>query len=281
LLSVIVHRPDRVARLEDTLGDLAGQVASLGGEIVVVSTEQYVEITALKIYGDMIRQLRVDRTGEPAAWEAGAVAASRPTVAFTVAGCRYGPGWAASASGRRGAIVAGPVDLAAGAGRVGRCSYLCDYADFLEDQDCGRGGAAACNVAFDRRTLMDLGPRHGWEKWSILGRGGTPIEWSAALRSTVDPPRELRRSGLAQFRRGRHYAAGRSAGWARAARIAAGAGCLGLPPLRLARVVADRSVRRSEGLLLLADLPCLAALLGCWSLGEMAGYLAGPRNDAS
>ena len=274
MLSVVVNWSVEHADLAATLADLSPQVEAVGGEIIVVSRFDG------KKTRSYARFQRVDHPGEPAAWEAGARVARNMLVAFTAAGCRYAEGWARGAIEGASEVVAGPVGIVDGAGVVARCVYLCDYSAFGVRR-IPAGVAAACNVSFDRATLRRLGPRHGWEKWAMLGRGGPRVAWSASMRAMVDPPPGLRRNGLAQFARGRHYAAGRSAGWARWARIAASPACVGLPAVRLGRLVADGALGRADGGSRALRLALMAGLVGCWSLGEMAGYLIGPDIDES
>jgi hypothetical protein len=261
-------------------------VRDVGGELLIVTAldRDAIETATALINDSAVRWIKIEPPlTEPTAWEAGLAASEGAALGFCQARGRYATGWARSALDglANGAdVVAGPVRLAKAARLASRAAHLCDYAAFDDPEDEGLGGAAACNLAMDRRILENFSCGTGLHKCALLATDGLHVVWRPDLSATLSPVGSFRAAGVARFHRGRHYASLRSAPWPRWARIGAGLGCLILPPLLFARLLALAHVRRHRLRTLLLGVPWIAASLGLWSLGEMAGYWSGPGTSA-
>jgi hypothetical protein len=275
-LSVVIVWREIREGLAECLAGLVDQVRSERGEILVATDRPEAEVAGTLDRFPGVRRVQVDEPlTEPRAWRAGVDAARGETVAFGQARGRYAPGWARAvlargATGDR--VVAGPVCLKEGTSIGGRAAFLCDYAPFADPDGPDPGGAASVNVAFGRRALAEeAGP--GLHKWALLASGRFRAVWEPGMRVALDA---VGPAGVARFHRGRHYAALRAAGWPAAGRLAAGLGCVALPWLLAARLARVPHVRRRHLGTLALGSPWVAASLGLWSLGEMAGYWTGP-----
>src|SRR5206468_944410 len=150
----------------------------------------------------------------------------------------------------------------------------------------GEGRVSSNNCAFARRTLRALGEADGLDKTRLLARGGLRVSWVPAMQVMARPESAFLADGVTRFRRGRHYASTRSAGWSlvtgsgRAQGIlVVGVGCLGAMRARAAAVargtrvvaVVDREARRAQG---------VADRLGAVAAPDFAAALALPGVDA-
>ncbi|MEO6809171.1 MAG: hypothetical protein ABI353_08655 [Isosphaeraceae bacterium] len=274
---------------EDVVGalrSLIGGVRDEGGEVLIVTAlgRDSIETASTAINDDAVRWIRVEPPlTEPNGWNAGLAASNGTTLGFGQAKGQYAAGWARSVMAARanGAdVVAGPVRLSRAARLTSQAAHLCDYAAFDDPGDEGPGGAAACNLAFDRRILDDFPSENGLHKCALLATNKLRVVWRPEMSATLSPLGSFKAAGVARFHRGRHYASLRAATWPRSARIVAGLGCLALPFLLFVRLIALDHVRRRYRRTLFLGSPWIATSLGLWSLGEMAGYWSGTGNSA-
>jgi hypothetical protein len=270
-LSVVLVWRDPKEGIVEAVGSLADQVGAVGGELIVVTPLAHREIAAAQGCVAGPRWVRVEKSwSEPRAWEVGVREARGAVVAFGQARCRYAEGWAEaildSAIGPDRAV-AGPVLAAPGMSLADRAAFLCDYG--LLSGSSGRG-AAACNVAFERATLLPWCDGTGVAKADLLGRGGFRVEWHPAMAATIHPVQAARADRVMRYHRGRSYAARRAERWSPARRAVFGAGCLLLPTILLARLATTR-----ERATLARGLPWIVAALAAWSAGELVGYWRG------
>jgi hypothetical protein len=217
-------------------------------------------------------------------------AATAPVVAVIEDHVIVPPGWARAhldAQARGEQVVGGAVENAATERLVDWAAFLCEYHHLIPPLPAGPvPGITGNNTSYDRALLMTY--RDTWRK----GR------WEDHLHEA------MRRDGVTLFshpeiRVGhkKHYSVGEylsqrylySRAWAgvrsretpAAARFAAGAARVVLPPvlyLRMVRTIWNKGRHRRE---LLRSLPMLALFALGWALGEMVGFWCGPGTALS
>ena len=278
-LSVVLVWRDPDERIIESLRSLIDPVQALDGEVIVVSGrfDRETESARTAISGARWIEIEAPVT-EQRAWEAGFAVARCPIVAFAQARCRYEPGWAEavlSAEIGPGRVAAGPVSPAPALGLRALASYLCDYGAFADPEGRGGGAVASNNLAFHRSDLARIADGRGLWKPRLMGSENLKPIWMTGMRAEVRPPESILAAALARYRRGRAFAAFRASRWPRIGAILAGCGCPILPILLMARLVADRYLRRHYPRAFGAGAPWIAGLLTAWSIGEMVGYWGG------
>jgi hypothetical protein len=229
------------------------------------------------------RFVRVDAAPEDGRGELyarGLAAARAPVVAFTDSETVLLPGWRRAleeAVAAGAAVVGGPVLPGARTARAW-AGFLVDYAAHaVPPYRSASGDVSGNNVAYRAAVLAEVLDGPVWKSLvnaRLAARGVRPV---VAEGMRVEARRRYSWRALTWDRvgHGRQYALWRAAGWSRRQRIAWGLACplvAGVLAMRLARTVARHPTLRRPPV---RSAPLVALALGCWSVGEAAGYLRG------
>ncbi len=214
----------------------------------------------------------------------GIAAARADLVALLEDDCLVAPGWcrAAANSGNRVAAVGGAVEPGPYRRTLDWAIYFCEYGRFmLPVPSAGPAPLPGNNVVYRRWALDDLPETVRTEfrevfvhtAWQLAGVP-TRVDGSLVVHNvntwslpdvTSDP-----------YHHGRAYAAGRFGARSAPFRTVVALLALALPVVKLLRIVGGTVSRgRLIGPLALA-VPWMLVFVTSWSLGEMAGCLAGP-----
>ncbi|MBA2260862.1 MAG: glycosyltransferase [Acidobacteria bacterium] len=166
--------------------------------------------------------------------------------------------------------------------------YFCEYGRFTLPLQHGMNivlALAANNVTYKRTALArvpssddgfyDMFVHAAWE------RAGVPMRTDRTLVVRNVNAWSLAHVTSVPYHHGRafagHRAAGRSGPW----RAAIGLLALGLPILKLGRIVSGTASRKRLAGRLLQALPWMVVFNTSWSLGEAVGYVRGPGDSAT
>lgn len=259
-----------------------------GDDIIVASNFAWSHSNAPYSAGARIIDLPLDPgTTVPELRAAGLAAASGSIVAFTEDHCVVTPGWREALlrgyeTGAEG--VGGPVGLAPGGRPLDWAVYFYDYARFAPPMRSGLvRSLSGANMSFARsfletsRELLRHEVLESILEREFLRRGRSMYLEAEAI--VVHGARQaVARSVVLAFALARGYAAGRVENAPRMRRLGFASATPLLPLVLAARILAAMAPRGKLGRLALAT-PWLALLLGSWSAGECAGYLAGAGNS--
>lgn len=278
-LTVIVGSLDAGAHLPDCLASLESACAGLDAEILVVDGSGAGSVDQLRQRFASARFIAMPSgTLVPALWGRGLRDARGRIVAFTIAQCRVGAGWARSLiegiqAGASG--VGGPLDVLPGTSATGRATFYLRYSAWLGAQDGQVAEIAGDNAAYDHtalRAVRNDAPESFWEieahaRFRELGR--TLVMHAGATAWFTDD------TGLATMA-ARRFAHGRHSG---AFRVRRGirtrwqmiAGAPLVPLVLLTRVA--RRVARARGHLVrfVTSLGAFLVLAAAWAAGEAFG----------
>lgn len=197
--------------------------------------------------------------------------------------CTVAPGWLPallSAHAKGHAVVGGPVDHA-GAGAYDWALYLCEYGAYQPPVTDGPVGTlSGVNAGYDRGALLTC--QGAWseafyenEVHDALRAHGFGLHLAAGARVTSHLRMPAKAAAAHFFGGGRHFGLYRKARQPAPRRALLPLAAPLVPLVLLGRIlgrVARRNPRRLPRSLL--ALPYLAWLVGAWSAGEAAGYLA-------
>lgn len=213
----------------------------------------------------------------------GLESARHAMVAFTDSRSELQPGWRAVAVKALGAgakVVGGPVlpdrlhPLRTAAG------FMVEYGPHAASPfHNARGDVSANNVAYAREALESV-VSPGDPVWKsfvnerLASRGIAPVVLPD-MRVTSIKRYGWHDLGCERAAQGRFFGSQRAARWSRARRVAAAAGCTGLPLLSYGRLWAQ--LRHDPRLRspFIRCTPLVLVALASWSAGEAIGYLAG------
>jgi hypothetical protein len=156
-LTVIVGSVDAGTRLSECLEALQSACAGIDAEILVVDGSAESSLDLVRKRFSSARFLSMPSgTLVPALWGRGLREARGRIVAFTIAQCRVGAGWArtliegirAGASG-----VGGPIDVRPGTSATGRATFYLRYSAWLNASDGTVREIAGDNAAYDHAAL--------------------------------------------------------------------------------------------------------------------------------
>ncbi len=157
--SVVVPVWRQWGELERLLGDLAGQSAPGGFEVLVVDNEPPSAPPLALPPG--ARLVPCPAPGSYAARNAGAALARGGWLVFTDADCRPRPGWLAAlaraAEAHPGALVAGPVEVESAGARPNPCEAYDMVRGIPQARYVARGYAATANLAVPRAAFDAVG----------------------------------------------------------------------------------------------------------------------------
>lgn len=278
-LTVIVGSLDAGAHLPECLASLHSACEGLDAEILVVDGSA---TTSLDLISQRFASARFiampSGTLVPALWGRGLRDARGRIVAFTIAQCRVGAGWARSLidgirSGASG--VGGPLDVLPGTSATGRATFYLRYSAWLGVPDGLVSEIAGDNAAYDHAALRAVRNDAAESFWEVEAHAGfrqlghTLIMHSGATAWFADD------TGLATMA-ARRFAHGRHSG---AFRVRSGirtrwqmiVGAPLVPFVLLARV-ARRVVRaRGHVLRFVTSLGAFCVLAAAWAAGEAFG----------
>jgi hypothetical protein len=278
-LTVIVGSLDAGAHLPDCLASLQAACEGLDAEILVVDGSAAAGLELVRQRFASARFISMPRgTLVPALWGRGLRDARGRIVAFTIAQCRVGAGWARSLidgirSGAAG--VGGPLDVLPGTSATGRATFYLRYSAWLGLPDGPVREIAGDNAAYDHAALRALRNDAAESFWEVEAHarlrdvGRTLIMHSGATAWFTDD------TGLATMA-ARRFAHGRHSGAFRVRRgirtrwqMIVGAP---LVPFVLLTRVAARVVRaRGHVLHFVTSLGAFVVLAAAWAAGEAFG----------
>ena len=278
-LTVIVGSLDAGPHLPECLASLQSACEGLDAEILVVDASAAAGLDMIGQRFTSARFISMPRgTLVPALWGRGLRDARGRIVAFTIAQCRVGAGWAHSLidgirSGAAG--VGGPLDVLPGTSATGRATFYLRYSAWLGSLDGPVREIAGDNAAYDHGALRAVGNDTAESFWEVEAHarfrelGRTLIVHSGATAWFTDD------TGLATMA-ARRFAHGRHSG---AFRVRSGirtrwqmvVGAPLVPVVLLARVA--RRVARARGHVLrfVTSLGAFLVLAVAWAAGEAIG----------
>jgi hypothetical protein len=284
-LSVVVAAWSGTAALRLCLRSLYSQIRSGDDEIIVARNFDIdLGVSLLEEFPALVDLPLAFDVTVPRLRAAGMAVASGVIVAFIEDHCVCSSGW-------RNAIVkahelpfeavGGPVDLARGGRPLDWAVYFYDYSRFAPPMISAPAlSLSGANMSYKGTLLRGLGAnlQHGVMEVILereLRRRGV-VNYIAADAIVIHSKRHSIRNaiGLA-YALARGYAAQRVLGAAATRRVTYSCVTPLLPFLLGGRILAATILKRRKILQLALALPWLAVLLIAWSLGELAGYLAG------
>jgi len=156
-LTVIVGSVDAGTRLSECLEALQSACAGIDAEILVVDDSAESSLDLVRKRFSSARFLSMPSgTLVPALWGRGLREARGRIVAFTIAQCRVGAGWARTLIEgiRAGAAgVGGPIDVRPGTSATGRATFYLRYSAWLNPSDGTVREIAGDNAAYDHAAL--------------------------------------------------------------------------------------------------------------------------------
>lgn len=284
-ISIVIAAWNSPAALDKCLRSLQGQGQASDAEVIVASNYSDLDIEAVARRFPHVSYLTLPKDCTvPELRTAGIGQASGEVVALLEDHCLLHKDWyekMKSAQQSSYAAVGGAVDNASCDQVLDWAVYFYDYGKYMSPN---RGGVVKSlsgnNVSYKRSVLNDINDSFStgfYEAFihdELIKRGYTLYLEPDAI---VYHAKSYRFSMAASecYHHGRAFAGMRIDGATYSKRAIFLAGSLLLPVLLPARVVA-RTLRKKSHLRELAlSLPCLLALLSCWSLGEFCGYAFG------
>jgi len=284
-LTVIVGSLDADDHLPECLASLRSACEGLDAEILVVA--------ASATGGDATRQqLPPARyipmppgTLVPALWGRGLRDARGRVVAFTIAQCRVGAGWARClidglASGAAG--VGGPLDVLPGTSATGRATFYLRYSAWLGAPDGPVHEIAGDNAAYDHAALRAVRSDAADPFWEVEAHAGfRALGRTLAMRSDATAwftdGTGLATMAARRFAHGRHSGAFRVRSGIRT-RWQMIVGAPLVPFVLLSRV--SRRVARAPGHAsrFVTSLGAFLVLGAAWAAGEACGAFTADTN---
>src|SRR5689334_22097748 len=170
-LTVIVGSLDAEAHLAECLASLQSACEGLDVEILVVDASATPGLDEMPQRFAPARFIAMPRgTLVPALWGRGLRDARGRVVAFTIAQCRVGAGWARTlidgvGSGAVG--VGGPLDILPGTSATGRATFYLRYSAWLGAPDGPAHEIAGDNAAYDHAALRAVRSDAAESFWEI------------------------------------------------------------------------------------------------------------------
>lgn len=283
-LSVVVIGYAPAHLLSACVRAIRSQVAPYGDiEVVVVAPAAHQGSTLGEIHAEVpeFRWLLAPSDYNVARMRGLGIAATTGRVIAMIEGdCLPAPDWVDHAlSLPAAAATGGAVDPGDFRAAVDWAAYFCEFAKFMSPLPGEVDQLPGANVVYDRHALPDA---------SQLEREGFYETFVNAGLKTADARRYD--SGLAvtnhrqwsrftamatRFHHGRGYAALRVDGYPLSARIPFALKSLALPAVLVGRVLSEGWRRRRFVGRMMFVLPWIVVLSVSWSVGELAGYVAG------
>lgn len=287
-VSVVVASCRERELLEDCLEALLPQCRRCRAEVVIARPEDRDDLELIREdHPDLHLEPAPPGSSVPQLRAVGMAATSGDIVALTEDHCVVAPGWLEAmveAHGRGDEVVGGAMANARRERAVDWAAFFAEYGLFAEGADGGRDQLTGANVSYGPdvvERVVDLARQGEWENviHERLLAAGSTVHFlrSAAVRHnrSWDVPEFCRD----RYLHGRGYARRRLVEEPGRARWLYLAGTPLLPFLLAGRIA--RSVPAGDRAAFLRALPATLLFLAAWSVGEAAGYLAGPEDEAS
>ena len=280
--------------LPECLAALVPQAESLGAEVIVPHDSTLQEAAALKRMFPVVRFVDLPGVRTPAELRAAAAGISAgDVVAFLEGHCRPAPDWCRqvlAAHRAPHAVIGGPIEKGLPVDRndtaLNWSVYLADYSRYMMPLPEGTTHSLSdCNVSYKRSALNATRDHWATEFHENVVNGalraaGETLWFDPAI--TVFEQRQLTMGAALRdrFSFGRLFGSTRVPGVGLPKRLAWSAAALLMPPLLVARVVANLQRRGRHRGQLLRCLPSLAMISTAWMVGEAVGYLTGTAGNA-
>jgi hypothetical protein len=278
-LTVIVGSLDAGTHLPDCLESLQSACAGLDAEILVVDGSAASDLDVIRQRFSSTRFIAMPRgTLVPALWGRGLRDARGRIVAFTIAQCRVGAGWARSLidgirSGASG--VGGPLDVLPGTSATGRATFYLRYSAWLGSPDGPVQEIAGDNAAYDHAALRAVQSDAAEAFWEVeaharFRESGRSLIMHSGAKAWFTDDTALATMAARRFAHGRHSGAFRVRRGIRT-RWQMVAGAPLVPVVLLVRVA--RRVARARGHVLrfVTSLGAFLVLAVAWAAGEAIG----------
>ena len=278
-LTVIVGSVDAGTRLSECLEALQAACAGIDAEILVVDGSAESSLDLVRKRFSSARFLSMPSgTLVPALWGRGLRDARGRIVAFTIAQCRVGAGWARTLIEgiRAGAAgVGGPIDVRPGTSATGRATFYLRYSAWLNVSDGTVREIAGDNAAYDHAALRAVRTDATEAFWEVEAHArfrelGRTLMMHPGATAWFTDDTGLATMAARRFAHGRHSGAFRVRDGIRT-RWQMVLGSPVVPFVLLARV-ARRVVRgRGHVVSFLTSLGAFLVLAFAWAAGEAIG----------
>jgi hypothetical protein len=278
-LTVIVGSLDARTHLPECLEALHAACAGIDAEILVVDGSADSSLDLVRKRFNSARFLAMPSgTLVPALWGRGLREARGRVVAFTIAQCRVGAGWARCLIDgiRAGAVgVGGPIDVQRGTSATGRATFYLRYSAWLSPSDGLVREIAGDNAAYDHAALRGVRNDASEAFWEVEAHArfrelGRTLAMHRGATAWFTDDTGLATMATRRFAHGRHSGAFRVRDGIRTRWQMVGAAPL-VPFVLLARV-ARRVIRaRGHALSFLTSLGAFLVLASAWAAGEAIG----------
>jgi hypothetical protein len=278
-LTVIVGSLDAETHLAECLASLQFACEGLDVEILVVDASAAPDLETIRQRFALARFIAMPRgTLVPALWGRGLRDARGRVVAFTIAQCRVGAGWARTLIDgiRSGAVGAGgPLDVLPGTPATGRATFYLRYSAWLGAPDGPAHEIAGDNAAYDHAALREVRSDAAESFWEVEAHAafrelGRTLTMHSGATAWFTDDTGLATMAARRFAHGRHSGAFRVRSGIRT-RWQMIVGAPLVPFVLLARVA--RRVARAPGhaLRFLTSLGAFLVLAAAWAAGEAFG----------
>jgi hypothetical protein len=288
-LSVVLAAPVAGPGIAGCLAALEPQIASVGGELLVIDGSRTGSAARWTTDTAKSRIIRLPPgTDVPKLWQAGIGASKGKIIALLVDSCVPSPDWIERilhAHLAPPAVIGGAIDLSLTVGLVDSAVYFCRYSRYMPPFDqCFQEDLPGTNCSYKRASLDGLQKEMAdgfWETFvhrKMRSRGEQLFCDPQILVEHVGPTSAMSFLGV-RFAHGRRFAARRAVELSPGQRIFRTLASPLVPFLMLQRIAAQVWARRRNRARFLSSLPLLMAFLISWSAGEFFGYLLGPSRQ--
>jgi hypothetical protein len=278
-LTVIVGSRDAASTLPECVAALLATCSGIDAEILVVEATDLNSAERSAGGNPLVRVIPMPADSlVPALWGRGLREAAGRVVAFTIAQCVVGDGWAEAllAGIRSGAVgVGGPLALRRGASATARATFFLRYSAWLNLPPGPAREIAGDNAAYDHAALRAVRGDAGDAFWEVEAHArfralGRTLEVAPRATAWFSDATGLAEMASRRFAHGRHSGAFRVRSGVRPRwQVVLGAP---LVPLVLLVRVGRRVVRAPDHAYdFLSSLGALLVLAGAWAAGEAVG----------
>lgn len=204
-----------------------------------------------------------------------------PVIALLEGDCVPAPDWLSRLTQLTpAAAVGGAVEPGSFRRAVDWAAYLCEFAQYMLPLPLAPAQLPGANVAYRRASLPDLARLESEGFYETFVNADIATRAALATDSALIVRHErtwrVEVALATRFHHGRGFAALRVRGRPARQRLPYLALAMALPPILVARVLGATVRRRRLVGRAIRAIPWIVALSVSWSLGELAGYVAGP-----